>query len=119
MSDAILEPFIVAGAASDFPVFVASEDMVRCRLGPDDELKADVAAEAVRNIITERTRFLKRVCAGLRMGDELMTVPPESLNTVWSSWSSNVEGARSEMGLRTDSEGRSALRTALSGSAMK
>lgn len=76
------DPFIVAGVVSRFPDFVASDDMVRCRLGPDDELNADVAAEAVRNIITERTKFLKRVCAGLSVGDVLITVAPESLNTV-------------------------------------
>lgn len=82
MSAATREPFIVAGVASALPSFVASEDIVRCRRGPDAELNAEVAAEAVRNIMTERTRFLNLVWAGLSTGDELMTVFPESLNTV-------------------------------------
>ena len=60
------------------------------------------AEDAVRNIMTERTRSVNRFFAALdRFGELCAEERPASLMTVGSSSPSTVDGARAEIGLRT------------------
>lgn len=99
MSDATREPRSKPVGSAGLPYF--SVESVRWRLGEDAVLKAEDAVETVRNIITERTMLVNRVLATVGAGELGGAVVPESLTTVGSSRPSTVEGARSEIGLRT------------------